>query len=86
MKIELWMEGYAVTGETAKASMIYECDANSFDEAIVKHNAEYPQHMIKKYERSQFESDEAYEGYKDKYHLWLCGIFDNELDARKSFG
>lgn len=69
---QIWMEGYRVTGNSDGASFLGEIEAESFQEACDKFLENDP-------------------GWKDLYSsknrsIWGCRLFDNEEDARKSFG
>ena len=85
--IEIWMEGFAVTGQRQGAHKIGEDEAEDFDQAIEIHKGENPDdHGISTNERSRYTSDKAYENRKSNYNIWACNLFDNEEDARKSLG
>ena len=69
---EVWTEGYALSGGSSDASFLGVKKANSFKEACVK--------AIK---------DEGFEMiyYNDEDNTyWGCSFFDNEIEARISFG
>lgn len=38
MKYEIWMEGFIISGQQAKASKVGEYDADSFDDAVKLYN------------------------------------------------
>jgi hypothetical protein len=72
--ISLWLEGFSATGQRQGASMIGTYQAKDLDDAV-------KQHM------------ETHKGDVDwnsvgggRHSIWGCGIFDNEKEARKSFG
>jgi hypothetical protein len=74
---EIWSEGYLATGmegipETAQ--LMGKFVANSFKEACDKWAAT----LTDPYSKS------CYDG--ERLMFWACGLFDNEADARKSFG
>jgi hypothetical protein len=69
---EIWMEGYAATGESAEAKKIAMVEAPTFREACTIAMSRPPW------------NDGNYRPASNKY--WGCGLFDNEADARKSFG
>lgn len=75
MLYEIWTEGFRVSGETeGKAYKIGEERADSFEEAcdlFVKHNPRY---------------QDCYKKVNGIPSYWACRWFDNEADARKSFG
>lgn len=72
IKIELWMEGFATSGERSGADKIGEYIAENFDDAIRQYMKENPNVEIDK--------------FGTRYSNWGMRIFDNEADARKSFG
>ncbi len=71
MTISIWMEGYAATGEWGTAHLLGVFEATDFDDAV------------KQYSYTT-ESKIDYRG--GEYSFWGCRLFDNEADARKSFG
>lgn len=85
--IEIWMEGYAATGESGTAQKIWEGDALDFDDAIKKYNADKNGvTLAEPYTRNSFDSEEAYLNRRSNWKIWGCALFDNEVDARKAFG
>lgn len=89
-KIQIWMEGYAATGESGKAQMIGEYKALDFDDAVLQLNdeaiAKYGKPSAEPYTRLSFISQEAFEKRRSNWKIWGCALFNNEQDARKSFG
>lgn len=77
LKYHIWMEGYFATGmdSPSKASYLGEVEADSWQEACdIKGGAmEIGSYHIKFYNA------------KNRSY-WGCGFFDNEIDARKTFG
>ena len=72
---EIWSEGFAISGERGTAYQIGVQEADSFEEAcdlFVKRNPKYKE----LYSRNLF----------SRPSYWGCRWFDNEQDARKSFG
>ena len=68
---EVWMEGFHVMEGRGKATLLGKYEANSFLEACQKAADEHP----------------GYGNYDKKRNtIWGCRLFDNEFDARKSFG
>ena len=45
-----------------------------------------PKHGIEENGRDNYGSDSAYENRRSNWNIWRCNLFDNEADARKSFG
>ncbi len=86
MKYEIWMEGYAATGESSGAQLIGDGEGNTFDEAVKDYMSKNPEHGIKPNERNGYISEEAYTHRRSNWNIWACSLFDNEADARKSFG
>lgn len=76
-KYSLWQEGYAVTGQSSTAIYLGEFEGNSFNESC--------DNWAKTLNE---EESKCYNPGTDKYRpsYWACRIFDNEIDARKSFG
>lgn len=67
---EVWMEGYRATGDEQPAQLLGECLASSFDEAVG---------MV-----TEGRDDVRYTG--GAWVIYGCRLFDNETDARRSFG
>lgn len=86
MKYEIWMEGYMATGESGDAQKIGEGEGNTFDEAVKDYMNKNPKHGIEENGRGRYSSDEYYKNRKSNWNIWACNLFDNETDARKSFG
>ena len=88
--IQIWMEGYAATGECSGANLIWQGEAEDFDDAVCKYNQEqiekYGKPSAEPYTRNCFFTQEAYENRRSNWKIWGCALFDNEQDARKSFG
>ena len=71
MLYEIWMEGYQMNGENGEASFEGKYEADSFLEACKKAVEDHKWGKL----------------YNEKYNtIWGCRLFDNEADARKSFG
>lgn len=70
-KFNLWMEGYRATCEECDATYLGEYEAESFEDAC---NA-YAQ-----------DKGVTLDTYAGRISNWGCRIFDNEADARKSYG
>lgn len=87
---EIWMEGYAATGESDTARLVAKIRARSFKEACDIHFfADY----LEQIKKSQIENPTKKLTYmdtifydRDMLRYWACRLFDNETDARKSFG
>lgn len=69
---EVWVEGYRATGEHARAELWGTASAHSFREAVAIVYA------VKGADPSYLDLD--------RLSSWGCRFFDNEADARKSFG
>jgi len=72
VSFDLWIEGYSVSGCRSKASLLGSYDANDIHDAVAQWREEicYVSNMW----NGSF------------YEFWGCRIFDNEVEARKSFG
>jgi len=84
---EIWIEGYAATGESSGASYIGKATGNNFEEACK--NFRYPDNIysylgdkiiINQGEPLKLDENRKYPS------IWACRLYDNESDARKSFG
>lgn len=85
-KFEIWVEGYAATCEHGTANKIGEGFGNTFDEAVEDYMSKNEDHGIEKNTRSRYTSEEAYKKRSSNWNIWACNLYDNEADARKSFG
>lgn len=78
MIFEIWSEGYRATGESGTAHLHGKEEATSFEEALLLHalrNEEFYKYL-----------DHKPSSKGSNYTYWACRLFDNEKDARKSFG
>lgn len=73
MEFEVWTEGYACTGQSAKAQYRGKFRGETFKDAVIA----FRDTLSK--ERAAYIN---IEGLTD----WGCRFFDNETDARKAFG
>lgn len=82
-EFEIWSEGYRATGEEGFATLDGKFEAETFDEAVEKY-------LIHKENTDWKDIRKHYEYRPDnersKHFIWACALFDNETDARKSFG
>lgn len=70
----IWSEGFAITGNSSTAQLLGKYPAVSFDDAVEMHLQQHP-------------ASRAYHTECEGVHtIWGCQLFDNETDARKSFG
>lgn len=68
---EIWMEGYAVTGNSSPASFVGKADGALFEDAVRAWYAAHP--------------DPVYFDSK-RLTFWGCRHFPTEAEARNSFG
>lgn len=70
--ITIWSEGYAATGERGHAQVIGTAMGHDFKEAVETYAREHP----------------SFARYYDRKRMthWGRRLFDNETDARRSFG
>lgn len=73
-QFQIWMEGYAATGESGTAQMIGEYKAVDFN------------HAVKQYSDDHLNQVEFGRLGENRHSIWACELFDNEKDARKFFG
>ena len=87
MKIyEIWTEGYIATGENQKAFKLGEGKGNTFDEAVGDYMDNNIDHNIELNERNKYISEKYYKNRNSNWNIWGCNLYDNEIDARESFG
>lgn len=88
-EFEIWIEGYAATGEHGTANYIGNATGQSFKEAC--ENFTYPEDImgydsstiiVHKGDRLKLDEGRHY----DYPSIWACRLYDNEADARRSFG
>jgi len=72
--ITLWMEGFAATGESGTAQCLGTYKATNLDDAVRQYMEVRP---------NSIDWDRFGRG---RHAIWSCEIFDNEEEARKSFG
>lgn len=77
MLIEVWSEGYAATGEHGTAIHLGTYKADSFDDAVEMMLEDHP--GLKGHHHRSISDDSV-------HVIWGCKLFNNEKDARKSFG
>lgn len=68
---EIWVEGFAVTGQHAQASLLSKEKGTSWLDAVSRYMEKNP---------GRIRIDER--GFTD----WGCRLFKTEAEARKSFG
>jgi hypothetical protein len=88
-EFEVWIEGSSSSDGTSQASRLLrkdEIDSRwkgiTFQQAVVRALNELKWQML--YEGSQGCGDSYYDRKTNSY--WACKFYDNEIDARKSFG
>lgn len=72
-EFEIWSEGYAATGESNGAYFHGKAAGETFEEACK--NFRYPDGRPLSLDKN-----------RDYPSIWACQLFDNEVDARRSFG
>lgn len=71
---EIWAEGYSATGEYSPATFLGRFEGDTFRDAVIAwKNTLKDEHSIRCVD-------------VDNLSFWACRLFDNENDARKSFG
>jgi hypothetical protein len=83
---EIWAEGYMATGESSGATLLGTSLGTSFDDAVLNYIKAHPDSLIERNTETRYISEEAYKRRKSNWNIWACDLFDNESDARKSFG
>jgi len=91
-EFEIWMEGYAATGEHSPANLIGKSKGKTFEEAcdnfrysedILGWNKEV---IVKKGSPLGLDKNPDGTNRYNRPSIWACRLWDNEADARKSFG
>lgn len=84
---EIWIEGYAVSGNISTASFIGKATGETFEEACRNfrepENIVAPQGGVVITKRGTGLNLDFSYGYPS---IWGCRLFDNEAEARESFG
>ena len=83
---QIWMEGFAATGQSQDAHYIGESKGEDFADAC--NNFTYPNDIknlsdeviVKKGDKLKLDE------HRDYPCIWACRLYDNETDARKYFG
>ncbi|EEJ5117664.1 TPA: hypothetical protein N2G45_002882 [Salmonella enterica] len=70
-RYQVWSEGYEATGNKAGAKLLGEAEAENFQQAC---------------EKIFQDSNRVQHFDRQRLTYWGCRLFDNEPDARKSFG
>lgn len=70
--ISVWREGYSVTGNQGTAEFIGSVTGDSFEQVV---------RYLSKDEKTGINYNS-----RNIPNIWGCKLFDNEADARKSFG
>ena len=84
MVYTVWVEGYVATGESGRANCLGTIEAENFVEAARELNR---QNFLPAYKGDPHTADDYFSVGKDGIpRIWGCRCFDNEADARKSFG
>lgn len=73
----VWCEGYAATGEHGTAHFVGKKWAKTFDRAC---------ELLHKERGSKAMGDFTHETENSPPRYWGCRLYDNEYDARKSYG
>lgn len=74
--IEVWEEGFCATGQAGTANLLGTYKAIDFDDTVKQYYKTFTQ-------KDSYPLKCTDDGV---YSIWACRLFDNETDARKSFG
>lgn len=85
MLYQIWIEGWSATGGGSDATFIGEVEAPDFLTACrtVRYNKNFHYTPLI---GTLFSESKNYKEAGNKVYDWGCRVFDNETDARKSFG
>ena len=86
---EVWMEGYAITGNRSDATLLGKVFARNFAQACdiimcTKHLAAIKEDNLP--ENKEFCPPRKWDYDPHKLTVWACGLFWDEKHARKTFG
>jgi hypothetical protein len=87
-EFEIWCSGYAATGEHSPAHLMGKFPGESFDDAVHGMIDKDPE-LKKLYDKGERYLPRNSDGTMQKvirHSIWGCTLYDNEADARKSFG
>lgn len=84
-EFKIWMEGFSATGQQQEASLLGTYLAESFDDAVEEYKKKHPADVNT---RNRFapRNEQGVMPQLTVHSIWGCRLFDNESDARKSFG
>lgn len=74
-KFQVWSEGYEATGQSCGATFHGEFEGETFRDAVIA----YKETVTDQYSKDCIHTEGT-------LNIWGCRFFDNEIDARKSFG
>jgi len=80
-KYQVWLEGYAATGESGTAMQL---NLPNEDCTLWEGGVSFRAACLNALETLKWEIDHYYDYARNTY--WGCRFFDNEQDARKTFG
>lgn len=78
-QFQVWTEGYAATGERSDAMLHGKVMAETFDEACIKLLGD-------SLDKDSSKPDGYRRSSEGNMCVWACVCYDNEKDARSSFG
>lgn len=78
-EFEIWEEGYVITGNRGKAFFRGKAFGNTFEEACENFISD-------KGEKLELDKKEDGSHRYERPSIWGCRLYDNEKEARKSFG
>lgn len=86
---EVWLEGYAATGEHGSAQLLGKAFARNFGQAC--HIVECHAHLewiekVNKPDYGEYEDGARWDYDPQRFTIWGCGLYWSEELARKSFG
>jgi hypothetical protein len=96
MKYDVWLEGFAATGESAEAEFLGAYEANTFEDACriaalangwkEQPGGFEPSRTVKNQPIIESGKPVRYGDVHKGPTCWGCRMFDNEADAREGFG
>jgi hypothetical protein len=84
---DIWMEGYAATGESSKASYLGKSKGRNFQDACMRYALKSElEHRQKMDNENQYFDTGRWDYDPRRNSIWACRLYETEDEARESFG
>lgn len=85
-RFEIWCEGYAINGECFPAIYLGNYEGETFDDAVELYKKNNPGKVITGELAVNTKEKNSKKILVKLHTIWCSRLFDNEVDARKTFG